>query len=78
MQRQADPFPFKFQNMWLLHPVFVDLVREWWEELEVRGPPGQRFHLKLKGLQDRLQIWIREVFGGIHIKKSSCLEEIQR
>lgn len=54
VQRQAGPFPFKFQNMWLLHPRFVDMVRVWWEDLEVWGPSGQRFRLKLKGLQDKL------------------------
>lgn len=27
--RQTGPFSFKFQNMWLLHPGFVDLVRDW-------------------------------------------------
>lgn len=37
------PRPFRFQNLWLLHPGFVELIEGWWEELEVRGPLGQRF-----------------------------------
>lgn len=26
---QVGPRPFKFHNMWLLHPGFVDLVKGW-------------------------------------------------
>lgn len=75
--KPVGPFPFKFQNMWLLHLGFVELVKGWWEELEVWGPPGQRFKLKLKGIQDKLWVWNREVFGDIHKQKSACLEDIQ-
>lgn len=27
--RDVDPFPFKFQNMWLKHPGFVELMHGW-------------------------------------------------
>lgn len=39
----AGPRPFKFQNMWLQHPGFKELVKGWWENCDVAGPPGQRF-----------------------------------
>lgn len=32
---RSGPIPFKFQNMWLIHPSFVDLVKWWWEVMEV-------------------------------------------
>lgn len=69
---------FKFQNMWLLHPGFVELVKGWWEGFDVSGPLGQRFRLKLKGLRDVLKGWNKEVFGDIEKKKKSCLDVIQR
>lgn len=37
---QLGPRPFRFQNMWLIHPGFVDLVKDWWESIEVQGPPS--------------------------------------
>lgn len=69
--------PFKFQNMWLLHPGFVELIKGWWEDIEVQGHPGQRFRLKLKSIRDRLQVWTKEVFGDLNTKKKACLEKIQ-
>lgn len=59
--------------MWLLHPGFVELIRNWWGELEVWGPPGQRFRLKLKGIRDMVRRWTREVFGNIKRKKNDLL-----
>lgn len=53
----SGPLPFKFKNMWFLHPGFKDLVKGWWESFEVFGPPGQSFRLKLKGLREHLRIW---------------------
>lgn len=52
----SGPRPFRFQNMWLLHPRFVDIIRNWWDDLEVWGPPGQIFRLKLKSIRDKLRI----------------------
>lgn len=63
--------------MWLLHPNFTDLVRGWWETQKVWGPPGQRFRLKLKGLQENMRILNKEVFRDIQTKKTACLEKIQ-
>lgn len=44
----GGPCPFRFQNMWLLHPGFVDMIRGCWDDLEVWGPPSQIFRLKLE------------------------------
>lgn len=75
---RKGPVPFKFQNMWLLHPGFVDLMKRWWENIEANGLPSQRFQLKLKGIKDNLKTWNREVFGNIITRKKICLEKIQR
>lgn len=70
--RKGGPYLFKFQNMWLLHPSFVELIRGWWEEKVVWGPPDQRFWLKLKGVRERLRVWNRDVFGDIEKRKKTC------
>lgn len=74
----SGPLPFKFQNTWLLHPRFVELMKGWWEGFVVHGPLGQRFRMKLKGLGDVLRGWNKEVFGEIERKKKYCLDDIQR
>lgn len=45
---------------------------------EVWGLPRQRFHLKLKGIHERLWVWNIDVFGDIEKRKSACLKEIQK
>lgn len=75
---RTGAFPFRFQNMWLLQPGFVEMIRNWWGELEVWGPSGQRFRLKLKGIKDKLRRWNKEVFGNIESRKAVCLEETLR
>lgn len=76
--RRAGLYPFRFHDMWLLQPSFVDLIRGWWEEMEVWGPLGQRFRLKLRGICEKLRGWNMDVFGDIVKRKGSCLEEIQK
>lgn len=55
-------------------PGFVDMIRGWWDDLEVWGPPRKIFHLKLKGIRDKLRIWNIEVFGDIERRKVGCLK----
>ncbi|RVW29047.1 hypothetical protein CK203_088908 [Vitis vinifera] len=31
------PTPFRFENMWLLHPEFKEKFRDWWQECTVEG-----------------------------------------
>ncbi|KAL6311685.1 hypothetical protein AAG906_019039 [Vitis piasezkii] len=45
---RRGPSPFMFENMWLKVEGFLDLIRNWWRGIEVRG-------IKLK-------VWNREVF----------------
>lgn len=37
---RGNPKPFKFENMWLNTPNFVEMVREWWDSFVVTGKPG--------------------------------------
>lgn len=73
---KGNPKPFKFENMWLKSPDFVELVRGWWDSFELSRRPGQRLRLKLKLLCDKLRVWNKEVFGNVDQKKTQLLEEI--
>ncbi|RVW92960.1 Transposon TX1 uncharacterized 149 kDa protein [Vitis vinifera] len=42
------PTPFRFENMWLLHPEFKEKFRVWWQEYTVEGWEGHKFMRKLK------------------------------
>ncbi|RVW77727.1 Transposon TX1 uncharacterized 149 kDa protein [Vitis vinifera] len=42
------PTPFRFENMWLLHPEFKEKFRDWWQECTVEGWEGHKFMRKLK------------------------------
>lgn len=66
--------PFRFENMWLKHPDFVNLVREWW--YHVNGRPGQKLRLKFKLLRDKLRNWNKEVLGSVEERKKNLLDEI--
>ena len=34
---QSGKVPFKFKNMWLKVEGFSDLIKKWWQEVEVEG-----------------------------------------
>ena len=58
--------PFHFENFWMEHKDFKDLVSQWWQELV--PPPGTimfRFQQKLKALKAKIRTWNREEFGNI-------------
>ncbi|RVW16749.1 hypothetical protein CK203_076445 [Vitis vinifera] len=42
------PTPFRFENMWLLHPEFKEKFRVWWQECTDEGWEGHKFMRKLK------------------------------
>ncbi|XP_043710215.1 uncharacterized protein LOC122659132 [Telopea speciosissima] len=72
---------FKFQQMWLSHPDFMECVRLCWGK-QVQGTPLQILYLKLKSLQSRLRAWNKVVFGNIHqnaraAEDSVCKVEIE-
>ncbi|XP_042003900.1 uncharacterized protein LOC121752876 [Salvia splendens] len=57
--------PFRFQNMWTWHAVFIDLVREDWDRpTEAEGLLN--LQIKLARVKKALKSWNKEVFGNIH------------
>ncbi|KAJ8643909.1 hypothetical protein MRB53_005657 [Persea americana] len=56
--------PFKFEEMWIGHPSFKDLVASMWN-LPVEGNPQLILSKKLKSLKTRLKTRNKEVFGNL-------------
>ena len=48
---------FKFENMWLKDPDFMNKVREWWSSYSFRGMPSYVLSQKLKALKEDLKLW---------------------
>ena len=68
--------PFRFENMWLEHEGFSDLIREWWGELQVQGFASYVVASKLKHLKEKLKVWNRVTFGDIRVRKLKLLDSI--
>nr|CAN64640.1 hypothetical protein VITISV_033931 [Vitis vinifera] len=62
---RRGPSPFRFENMWLKVEGFLDLIRNWWREIEVRGTASYRLAAKMKELKQKLKAWNRDVFGNL-------------
>ena len=57
------PTPFRFENMWLKEDGFKEVLRQWWEGIQVSGSTSFILTEKLKALKPLLRSWNKEVFG---------------
>ncbi|RVW31445.1 LINE-1 reverse transcriptase-like [Vitis vinifera] len=73
---RRGPSPFRFENIWLKVEGFLDLVRSWWREIEVRGTASYRLAAKTKKLKQKLKVWNREVFGNPEDNKRTALQQV--
>ena len=62
--------------MWLKVEGFKDLVRTWWQEIEVKSSARYRLAAKMKEIKKKLKVWNREVFGMLECNKSSALQQV--
>ncbi|RVW76231.1 hypothetical protein CK203_048920 [Vitis vinifera] len=74
---RRGPSPFRFENMWLKVEGFLDLIRSWWREIEVRGTASYRLAAKTKELKQKLKVWNREVFGHLEDNKRAALQQVE-
>ncbi|RVW17381.1 LINE-1 retrotransposable element ORF2 protein [Vitis vinifera] len=72
------PTPFRFENMWLLHPEFKEKFRDWWQECTVEGWEGHKFMRKLKFIKSKLKEWNIVVFGDLRERKKHILTDLGR
>ena len=66
------PTPFRFENMWLKEEGFKEVLRRWWEEIQISGTASYILSEKLKALKPTLKKWNTEVFGQIKVKKQEA------
>ena len=64
--------PFRFENMWLKEEGFNEVLRKWWEGIQVSGSASFILTEKLKALKPILRSWNKEVFGQIDSKKQNA------
>ncbi len=67
---------FKFENMWLKEPGFVDKVQDWWSAYEFEGTPSFVLASKLKALKGDLKAWNRTVFGDVRYRRQCKMSEL--
>ncbi|XP_019074375.1 uncharacterized protein LOC109122301 [Vitis vinifera] len=63
--------------MWLKVDGFIDLLRGWWQGIEVRGRASFRLAYKMKVLKHNIKVWNREVFGRLEVNKNSALQQLE-
>ncbi|XP_041999996.1 uncharacterized protein LOC121749495 [Salvia splendens] len=67
--------PIRFQNMWIRHDSFSDLVQEdWGKPTEAQGLLN--LQIKLARIKKTLKKWNKEVFGNIHTNLRDFEEKI--
>lgn len=71
------PKPFRFENMWVTHPSFKELIHKWWNECEIGGSGGFRFMKKLGFIKGKIREWNRSSFGNLGANKDRLLSELQ-
>ena len=58
--------PFWFEQFWIEHKGFKELISKWWEEMEPpRGTLMYQFQQKMKQLKAKIRTWNKEEFGVI-------------
>ncbi|RVX05721.1 Transposon TX1 uncharacterized 149 kDa protein [Vitis vinifera] len=72
------PTPFRFENMWLLHPEFKEKFRVWWQECTGEGWEGHKFMRKLKFVKLKLKEWNIMTFGDLKERKKLILTDLSR
>ncbi|KAL6323207.1 hypothetical protein AAG906_029214 [Vitis piasezkii] len=72
---RRGPTQFRFENMWLKVKGFNDIVRTWWQGIEVRGSASYRLAVKMKEIKKKLKVWNKEVFGRLETNKASALHQ---
>jgi len=56
---------------------FSDLVKSFWDELDVVGPSSFIFAKKLNFLKTKLKQWSRDVFCHLELKMATLVEKVK-
>ena len=69
---RRGPTSFRFENMWLKEEGFKEVLKKWWEGIQVNGSASFILAEKLKALKPILRSWNKEVFGKVETKKQNA------
>ncbi|KAH6786951.1 hypothetical protein C2S52_006503 [Perilla frutescens var. hirtella] len=75
-EQRTAPKPFKFHNMWIRHPKFLQLIEEEWID-RAYGTEQYRLAKKLKELQKHLKQLNKDKFEGITNKAKESKRELE-
>lgn len=69
---------FKFENMWMSHEEFKDMITDWWK-IKIEGTTMYKLAKKLDELKRNIKIWNMKIFKNVHFRKIQMkkLEEIE-
>lgn len=73
----GGPRSFKFEEMWLLYPDFLEVVEKEWNCVNFDGSTSRNFALKLKGLKARLKVWNKDSANSLKVEIEGCLDCIR-
>lgn len=63
--------PFRFENIWLSHPYFINNIATWWfEDLNIQGSRTFLLQKRLKNIKLKLKDWNRNEFDNIFEAKN--------
>jgi hypothetical protein len=71
------PRPFRFNNHWLDHANFKNVVEDFWRSFHGEGWMGFILKEKLKGLKELLKVWSKEVYGTVDLQIRRLVEDIK-
>ncbi|GAA0154813.1 hypothetical protein LIER_12686 [Lithospermum erythrorhizon] len=74
---QAPRSSFRFQNMWLMHQEFMQVVADDWKK-PMFGEPIYTLWQKLKRLKTTLKHWNKETFGNVFTLVEQEEDEVLR
>ena len=71
--------PFRFEEFWLSHPDFEELVKSTWINFTpTEGTKMSKFHQKLKHLKGAIKKWNHNTFGNIFKAQAMLSAEMKR
>ncbi|XP_020595398.1 uncharacterized protein LOC110035510 [Phalaenopsis equestris] len=75
--KKPNKAPFKFQNMWTVHPLFVEEVYKVWRA-EGNSNPWLKLWILQKIVAAHIKKWNRETFGNINENLSTAQSNVIR
>jgi hypothetical protein len=71
------PKPFRFNNYWLKHKEFKEVVARTWNKGASKGWMTRVVREKLKAVKEALKKWNSETYGAMELKIPSLMASIQ-